>query len=180
MRALHAQMAQMHEERGDQGLAGRHRQLERRHRSMMGMLPSEEGESAEDAPEPSTTTRTVQGPDLYAQHCSTCHGSQGEGFGAFPPLAGSSWVVGEEDTAIRILLHGLQGRIEVQGRTYSNVMPAFGRRLTDAEIAELLSYLRNSWGNDAEAVESAEVREVRAEHSGRSQPWSASELRENE
>lgn len=107
MRALHAQMAQMHEERGDQGLAGRHRQLERRHRSMMGMLPSDEGESAEDAPEPSTTTRTVQGADLYAQHCATCHGSQGEGFGAFPPLAGSSWVAGEKDTAIRILLHGL-------------------------------------------------------------------------
>jgi mono/diheme cytochrome c family protein len=147
---------------------------------MMRALPAESAERKEDAPEPSAATSAIQGADLYAQHCATCHGAQGEGLGSFPPLAGSSWVTGEEDTAIRILLHGLQGPIEVNGRSYSNVMPAFGRRLTDAEIAELLSYLRTSWDHDTEAVEPAQVREVRAEHSGRSQPWTASELRESE
>jgi len=179
MQAFHAQMAQMHAARGAAEMAERHRQLERRHRSMMGALPSEAGEEENDEVGPSTAVR-VNGADLYTQHCATCHGPQGEGSGPFPPLAGSAWVTGEEETAIRILLNGLQGPVEVQGRSYRNVMPAFGRRLTDAEIAELLSYLRTSWGNDAEAVDPAEVREVRTEHSGRAQPWTASELRENE
>jgi mono/diheme cytochrome c family protein len=121
------------------------------------------------------------GESLHRQHCASCHGQQGTGVaGAFPPLAGAERVAGDEDTAIRILLDGLQGRIQVDDRTYSNVMPAFGRRLGDDEIAALLSYIRSSWGNRAEGISPEDVSEIRRRHAGRSQPWTVSQLRDEE
>jgi len=179
MMGMHAQMSRMH---ADSGLARRHRQMQRRHRQMMNALPSGDEGTASTTQErvPSGEAgRAAQGENLYVQHCASCHGQQGSGVGgAFPPLAGAEWVTGDEDTTIRILLHGLQGRIEVDGRTYSNVMPAFGRRLSDEEIAALLSYVRSSWGNEAEAVASEDVAEIRRQHAGRAQPWTAAQLQD--
>ena len=183
MMGMHAQMMQMHEQRGQAKMAKRHRQMERRHRRMMEALPSgDDVDSAkETTPPPSDAERpAVSGADLYVQQCATCHGQDGAGLGPFPPLEGSQWVVGDDDTAIRILLHGLQGRITVDDRVYNNVMPAFGRRLSDDEIAALLSFVRSSWGNEAEAIDPSDVSEVRQQHSGRDRPWSANELRETE
>jgi mono/diheme cytochrome c family protein len=168
----------------DSGLARRHRQMQRRHRQMMDALPSDdEGTSSnpEDGATASDAVSVASGESLYGQHCASCHGQQGTGVGgAFPPLAGAEWVTGDEDTAIRILLHGLQGRIQVDGRTYSNVMPAFGRRLSDEEVAVLLSYIRSAWGNQAEAVSAEDVAVVRRRHAGRAQPWTVSQLRDEE
>ena len=181
MMGMHAQMARMH---ADSGLARGHRQMQRRHRQMMNALPS-----TDEANPPSgqrrvpsgEAARVPQGENLYVQHCASCHGQQGTGVGgAFPPLAGAEWVTGDEDTAIRILLHGLQGRIEVDGRSYSNVMPAFGRRLSDEEVAALLSFVRSAWGNEAEGVSPQDVAEVRRQHAGRAQPWTVSQLRDEE
>jgi mono/diheme cytochrome c family protein len=180
MMGMHAQMARMHR---DSGMARRHRQMQRRHRQMMNALPStddaEPSERQQRAPSGAAVTAAA-GESLYGQHCASCHGRQGAGLGPFPPLAGSEWVTGEEDTAIRVLLHGLQGRIEVAGRTYNNVMPAFGRRLSDDEVAALLSFVRSAWGNKAEAVSAEDVTESRRKHAGRSQPWTVSQLRDDE
>jgi mono/diheme cytochrome c family protein len=180
MMGMHAQMARMH---ADSGLARRHRQMQRRHRQMMNAVPSDdEGTSpdTEDGAAASDAVPVAAGESLYGQHCASCHGPQGAGVGPFPPLAGVEWVTGEEDTTIRILLHGLQGRIEVNDRTYNNVMPAFGRRLGNDEIAALLSYIRSSWGNQAEAVSPEDVSEIRRQHVGRAQPWTVSQLRDEE
>jgi mono/diheme cytochrome c family protein len=181
MMGMHAQMARMH---ADSGRARRHRQMQRRHRQMMNALPStgEAEPTNEGQRVPSgDAALAARGENLYGQHCATCHGQQGTGVGgAFPPLTGAEWVTGDEDTAIRILLHGLQGRIGVNDRTYNNVMPAFGRRLSDDEVAALLSYVRSAWGNEAEAVSPEDVAEVRRRHAGRSQPWTAAQLRDEE
>jgi mono/diheme cytochrome c family protein len=181
MMGMHAQLARMH---ADSGMVQRHRQMQRRHRQMMNALPSMggAGTSGNRLSVPSgEAARATQGKTLYVQHCASCHGQRGNGVGgAFPPLAGSGWVTGEEDTAIRILLHGLQGRIEVDGRAYNNFMPAFGRRLSDNEVAGLLSFIRSSWGNEAEAVSSEDVADLRRQHSGREQPWTVSQLRDED
>lgn len=126
---------------------------------------------------PSTATvATADGATLYASHCASCHQPNGAGLaGVFPPLAGSEWVQGGEDTLLQIVLHGVSGPIEVAGQRYQGTMPAFGARLQDAEIAALATHLRSNWGNTAAAVASAAVASARARSADRTGPWAGGE-----
>ena len=96
--------------------------------------------------------------------CGACHGQQGEGPPIAPPLAGSEWVSGPEENLIRIQLRGLLGPIKVMGKEYN--MPGGMAPLayqTDEQIAAVLTYVRNSFGNSAPAVTSAAVAALRSE-----------------
>ena len=114
--------------------------------------------------------------------CFTCHQPNGEGLaGQFPPLAGSDWVLGDKDRLIKISMYGLMGEIEVNGVKYNNVMAPPGippGSLTDDQIANVLTYIRNDWGNSASAVSAEEVATVRASLNGRApmQMFTAAEL----
>ena len=106
---------------------------------------------------------------LYAGNCAACHQADGAGLpGAFPPLAGSGWATEDVETPIRVLLCGLTGEIEVEGATFNGVMPPLGH-LTDQQIAMVLTHVRTSFGNDASAVEPAQVAAVRAALGGRTE-----------
>ena len=108
----------------------------------------------------------VQGQEVYHREsgCVTCHQADGEGLSGsgFPPLAGSKWVEGSKERAIKIVLKGLQGPIEVKGETYPGQVPmtAFENLLTDEEVAAVLTFVRNSFGNDASPISPDEVTEV--------------------
>jgi len=129
-----------------------------------------------------------QGKDIYMKAapgggmCFTCHQANGEGLaGQFPPLAGSDWVLGDKDRLIKISMYGLMGEIEVNGVKYNNVMAPPGippGSLTDEQIASVLTYIRNDWGNSASAVSPEEVATVRASLKGRApmQMFTAAEL----
>ncbi|MFC4992564.1 PA14 domain-containing protein [Rubritalea tangerina] len=121
------------------------------------------------------------GAQLYKQNCSACHGVQGEGAasGTFPPLAESAWVQGDAARAIQVLLHGLEGPIEVAGRKYNLAMPPQGAMLTDAQIAATLSYVRTQFGNAEEPVSVEEVVAAREWSKGRKDTWKAKELLEH-
>jgi quinoprotein glucose dehydrogenase len=96
--------------------------------------------------------------------CGACHGQSGEGTAAGPPIAGSEWVTGPEENLIRIQLRGLQGPIKVKGVEYN--FPAGMAALayqTDDQIAAVLTYIRNSFGNAAPAVTPAAVAALRGE-----------------
>ena len=94
-----------------------------------------------------------RGQRLFTVNCSACHQSTGEGVsGQFPPLAGSEWVVGDYGRFVRILLHGLQGPIEVRGETYNGNMPAFGNKFDDSQLSLVLSYIRQAWENTAAPI----------------------------
>jgi mono/diheme cytochrome c family protein len=126
-----------------------------------------------DGPQP--LDPMLLGRRVYAS-CASCHQADGQGVaGAYPPLAGAEWVTGDPRVLSRILLHGLEGPISVRGAVYSGVMPAWAN-LSDAEIAAVLTYIRNSWGNEAGDVPSDLVAEVRRSVSTRTTPWSAEEL----
>ncbi len=118
------------------------------------------------------------GAQLYTLYCSACHGAEGEGAGdgTFPPLAHSPWVTGAPDRAIKIVLQGLHGPITVKGKTYDLEMPPQGAMLPDDQVAAILSYVRTSWGNQGEKVETASVSNLRAATSSRKGPWTAEEL----
>ena len=107
------------------------------------------------------------GAEVYRReaHCVTCHQADGQGLPAaqFPPLARSSWVTGRPERLIRLTLHGLMGPIEVNGVKYPGQVPmtAF-KGLSDQEIAGVLTYVRNSFGNKAPAITPAQVARERA------------------
>lgn len=118
------------------------------------------------------------GGQLYTLYCSACHGADGKGAtgGQFPPLAGSDWVLGDAARAVKIVLHGLHGEVEVDGRTFNLEMPPQGGVLPDDQIAAILTYARNSWGNKAEAVTPAFVKATRDATADRKAPWTAAEI----
>jgi putative membrane-bound dehydrogenase-like protein len=137
---------------------------------------------AERLPRPLTEDESRlfgQGRTIYNMTCAACHQGDGRGLdGVAPPLAGAEWVTGPADRATRILLHGLNGPVEVLGRTYNLDMPAFGF-LVDDQIASVLTYIRRSWGHDADPVAPGFVSRLRQEYSGRERAWTAAELLED-
>jgi mono/diheme cytochrome c family protein len=118
------------------------------------------------------------GKKVYSGNCAACHQSTGEGQpGMYPPLGGSEWVIGNKDRLSAILLHGLAGPVTVRGATYSaGVMPAWGTILTDEKIADVMTYMRASWGNTADAVTPEEVSAVRAKYASKSSAWCEADL----
>jgi mono/diheme cytochrome c family protein len=95
----------------------------------------------------------------------------------FPPLAGTKWVNGPEERLIKLTLHGLMGPIEVKGKTYPGQVPmtAF-KQLSDEEVAAVLTYVRNSFGNQAPMVTPAKVKEIREATKGQTGFSSPAEL----
>ena len=98
--------------------------------------------------------------------------------GEAPPLEDSPWVVGPSERLVRILLHGISGRIELRGRVYDREMPGFGRVLSDADVAALATYTRSRFRADNPRVTPAEVKRIRDQHAGRTAYWQAGELLE--
>ena len=112
---------------------------------------------------------------MYA-HCMTCHQANGRGLPPiYPPLDESPFVTGDPERLAKILMHGLQGRIEVLGRTYDQAMPAAPFK-KDADIAAIMTYIRQAWDNDADPVTPEFVKDVREATKDRLQPWTAAEL----
>jgi mono/diheme cytochrome c family protein len=126
---------------------------------------------------PAPTDPMVLGRQTF-NACMQCHQDTGKGIpGTYPPLAGSPIVLGDPATPVRILLHGLQGNISVEGATFNGQMPSWDR-FSDEQIAAVLTYVRNNWTNNASPVDPALVTAIRKETAGRAQPWSWPELEE--
>lgn len=107
-------------------------------------------------------TSLARGKDLYMRACITCHQKDGGGVTRLnPPLIKTSYVLGDKTRLINIIMKGMNQPIEIEGEEYSNPMPA-QPHLTDQEIADVLTYVRNSFGNKASAVTPAEVKAVRS------------------
>lgn len=113
---------------------------------------------AADKPDAAQSRR---GQDLYQKNCLICHQASGQGAtGAFPPLAKSDFLLADKARSIRVLCEGLNQKITVNGTEYNNAMPPVAMK--DAEVADVLTYVRSAWGNSADAVTADEVRAARA------------------
>jgi mono/diheme cytochrome c family protein/glucose/arabinose dehydrogenase len=120
------------------------------------------------------------GEAFYAQ-CATCHGASGGGTaGLAPSLAGAAWVTGPPEWLARIILQGINGPLEVNGESWSGIMPPHGHlpELDDAALAGLMTYLRRAWGNKSDPVSTEVVAAIRSASADRKQPWTAAELQE--
>ena len=140
-------------------------------------------------PDPQTVADLMKvGAQVYGSRCVSCHGPDGkgrQGADRVPPLAGSEWVAGAEAgpaRQARIALYGLQGNITVNGQTYTGNMPAWGA-LRDYELAAVLTYVRNSWGNRADpednrpGVTTGMVAAARAKEGPKRAPLTEADLR---
>lgn len=118
------------------------------------------------------------GQQLFTLYCSACHGPDGKGAtgGTFPPLAESPYLAGDPDRAVKIVINGLTGPVDVLGKTYNLEMPPQGAVLPDDQIAAILTYVRASWGNKASAVTTKQVKKIRASLGDRAKPWTAAEI----
>ncbi len=120
-----------------------------------------------------------RGAAVYQTVCGLCHQPTGYGIpNVAPPLAESEWATGEPERLIRIALHGLYGEIEVNRQKWNLAMPGQGANpaLDDAKLADVLSYVRNAWGNEASVIEAAQVAAVREQTKTRKMPWTADTL----
>jgi len=124
----------------------------------------------------------MKGKEIYSRDgfCGTCHQPDGGGLvnAGFPPLKGSEWVKGDDSRLIKIALNGLQGPLEVAGKKYQGQVPmtAFGGMLNDDELAAVLTYVRNAFGNNHPAVTPAKVKQVRAATKSKVGVYSAEEI----
>lgn len=149
------------------------------------------GHSVDNAPKEKPRTHLTdvgerelyfKGLEIYERDgfCSTCHQRDGKGLTAsgFPPLAGTKWVLGNEDRLIKLALKGLMGPIEVLGKQYPGQVPMtpYEGLLSDEEMAAVLTYVRNSFGNVASAITPEKVKSVRALTDSKSGFYSPEEL----
>ena len=123
----------------------------------------------------------LAGHEIYFRdaHCATCHQPDGKGLDpAFPPLASSNWVNSDPERLIKLTLHGLMGPFELNGKKYDGLVPMtpFGGILKDDEVAAVLTYVRNNFGNKASAVKPEQVKAVRDATKGRQLFYQADEL----
>ena len=125
-----------------------------------------------------------RGASLFRSTCQPCHGAEGNGVRSLaPPLNRSEWVTGSKETLVAILLHGLSGPVTVNNKLYqapeiNGDMPGIGsnKDIVDEDIAQLSSFIRNSWSNEAEKVSREEVIKIRKKFENRQGSFTAAEL----
>lgn len=134
------------------------------------------GQGAQQLAELSPAAR---GKKIFLANCATCHQASGTGVaGQYPPLTGSEYVNGGTRRLGMILLKGLQGPLKVQGAQYgSAVMQPWEKTLTDAKIADVLTYIRSDWENNASAVAPEGIAALRKELAGRTESWTEADLK---
>lgn len=120
------------------------------------------GRSATNPVQPAIKASMDRGKTIYLQRCMACHQVDGSGVPRLnPPLDGASTVKGNDKLKlVRIIIKGMTERVEIDGEYYDNNMSA-NPDLTDTQIADVLNYIRNSWGNKASLVTVAEVKAAR-------------------
>jgi mono/diheme cytochrome c family protein len=103
-----------------------------------------------------------RGKQVYLEQCLACHQADAGGVQNMnPPLVKTKWVLGDKTTLVQVVLKGMTGEVDINGDTYHNVMAPHSD-LTDQQIADVLTYVRNNFGNKASAVTAAEVKAIRA------------------
>jgi mono/diheme cytochrome c family protein len=96
-----------------------------------------------------------RGNEIYSDFCVTCHLQKGEGVPyTFPPLAKSDYLMANRENSIKAIKYGLQGEITVNGVTYNSAMAGLG--LEDEEVADVMNYISNSWGNTSKSIVTVE------------------------
>ena len=116
-----------------------------------------------------------RGQAVYSRTCIACHQPTGMGLPpVFPPLAGSEWITKSASIAVRNIVNGMMGPVTVKGVTYNSMMPPVAG-LSDKDIADVVTYVNNSWGNTGASVTEDEVKAIKKKYADRKTMWTAAE-----
>ncbi len=124
--------------------------------------------------------RYKKGRTTYSTYCAACHQPNGKGKSMMAPqLAQSDWVNGPSDILIKVVVHGLTGPIEVNGKPLVGIPPVMPPHafLDDQQMADVLTYVRTAWNNPAAPITAEDVKSVREANPDRAAMWTQSELR---
>ncbi|MFV1994745.1 MAG: cytochrome c [Verrucomicrobiales bacterium] len=139
--------------------------------------PSEDG-AAGGEQEMNPELWIAAGQKAY-NNCQVCHGPTGGGIPAlFPPLAGSEWVTGSTERLAMVLLKGVMGPTQVNGQSFNGAMPAWEKALNDEKMAQVMSFVRNSWGNSGSIVTEAMVSHAREKYADQAAPYTQAQVYE--
>lgn len=117
-----------------------------------------------------------RGQAVYSRTCIACHQPTGKGLApVFPSIAATPIVNGDATLPIKFILNGLMGPITVDGVTFNSMMPPVAG-VSDQDIADVLTYVRQSFGNQSNPVTVDQVKAVRAANAARTAPWNTAEL----
>jgi mono/diheme cytochrome c family protein len=119
------------------------------------------------------------GEKVFAVRCASCHQANGLGIaGQYPPLDGSNWVTSDPGIITNIILKGLKGEIVVKGETYgtSAAVNMAAVAISDREIANVVTYVRQAWGNNAEEIFEDEVASIRSESAEQQDQWTGDQI----
>lgn len=117
--------------------------------------------SSQQPPAANKAERIERGKMVYTQICMACHQAEGQGIPqAFPPLASSDYLNADVNRAIATVIHGLSGKVTVNGQVYNSIMPQLG--LNDEQVANALTYVYNNWNNNGTEVLPDMVKKIRA------------------
>jgi mono/diheme cytochrome c family protein len=126
---------------------------------------------------PSGGASLERGKAVYDNVCALCHNTDGTGKpNQAPPFVGSEWALGAPARMIRIPLYGLTGPVNVNGKEWNLAMPAMGAALSEEDLAAVLTYIRQSWGNKASEITPDQIKAIKTQVGNRAQPWTAAEL----
>jgi mono/diheme cytochrome c family protein/glucose/arabinose dehydrogenase len=118
------------------------------------------------------------GKTVYNTLCTACHQPTGTGMeGLAPALVDSDWVLGDADILPRIVIHGLNGPIKVEGKTWNLEMPPVGAALNDEQVAGVVTYIRREWEHNASPITVDAVAKIRAQNKTRTKAWTEPELK---
>lgn len=176
MQAMHQQIGLMHDQMNQPEIAKKHREMGEGYGKMRKMVPRGDQSAKKQVNEDADPT-VLNGASLYSQNCASCHGPNAQGVGnAFPPLINSEWITTDKSVPIRIVRDGLRGKIEVNGETYRGTMPSFKARLSMAEIAAIVNYLRDISEDDYPQITQDDIIEIADSYGSRNNPWKGDEL----
>lgn len=153
------------------------------HKQLQRVIVSLKGKQKNSDPEV-LAKEFPKGSALFLSTCQTCHAPDGNGIASLaPPLNKSEWITGDKNKLIAIVLYGLTGPVKVNGHVYEAPeitadMPGIGHsdEISDEDIAQLLSFLRKSWQNDAGKIEVKDIKQIRQKLKGREKPFTEEEL----
>ena len=171
LQEIHRRLAQIHDNQGQAAWAEINNQLAEQYQQMYEMLPGLERPTEvpfNDQGNPDI----LNGQQLYATNCASCHGMQGNGIeGVYPPVVNTDWVTGTPSIPLRVLLHGLEGQINVGGITYKANMPSFSARLSIAEMTAIVNFLRVRSDSSLTPVTQDQAIRIGRNYRNRVTPW---------
>jgi mono/diheme cytochrome c family protein len=145
---------------------------------MMGPPQAKKGGPSNEAVTVAELTPHDRGKKIFAANCQTCHQANGEGVpGQYPPLAGSEFTNGGSRRMAMIVMKGLQGPVKVKGQNYGTaVMQPWDKTLTDQKIADVITYERSEWGNNASPVTAEQIAALRKELASHPESYSEHDI----